>query len=117
MRVILRRAPLTPEVSIARFGDVEVDFDKRCVTRAGIEVHLTVKDYALLRLLFRHRGKVVTHRQILQDVWGPLHGSDRHYLRVQIFNLRRKLAHPAASPCFVKTEPGIGYRFISECDP
>ena len=70
VRVLLRRALPASEVSIVNFGDIEVDFAKRTVTRAGADLHLTVKEYALLRLLLQHRGKVVTHRQLLRDVWG-----------------------------------------------
>jgi len=111
MRVLLRRAQPAGEVSIARFGDVEVDFAKRAVTKAGAEVHLTVKEYALLRLLLLHRGKVITHRQLLRDVWGPGHEEDTHYLRVHMANLRKKLETSASQPSFLKTESGIGYRF------
>lgn len=112
VRVLLRRTQPAGEVSIARFGDVEVDFTKRTVTRAGKDLHLTVKEYALLRLLLQHRGKVVTHRQLLRDVWGPGHEEDTHYLRVHMANLRKKLEPVADAPRFVKTESGIGYRFI-----
>ena len=94
------------------FGDVEVDFTKRTVTRAGADLHLTVKEYALLRLLLQHRGKVVTHRQLLREVWGPGHEEDTHYLRVHMANLRKKLASSAGSTRFLKTESGIGYRLI-----
>src|SRR5476651_2037131 len=108
MRVLLRRTQPAGEVSIARFGDVEVDFAKRAVTRAGADLHLTVKEYALLRLLLQHRGKVVTHRQLLRDVWGPGHEEDTHYLRVHIANLRKRLESSAAQPDFLETESGIG---------
>ena len=112
IRVLLRRTQPAGEVSIARFGDIEVDFTKRTVTRAGADLHLTVKEYALLRLLLQHRGKVVTHRQLLRDVWGPGHEDDTHYLRVHMANLRKKLEPTAAAPRFLKTESGIGYRFV-----
>ena len=112
LRVLLRRAQPVGEVSIASFGDIEVDFAKRSVTRAGAEVHLTAKEYALLRLLLQHRGKVVTHRQLLRDVWGPQHENDTHYLRVHMANLRKKIEPSAGSPSYVKTESGIGYRLV-----
>jgi two-component system, OmpR family, KDP operon response regulator KdpE len=112
MRVLLRRAQPTTEVTIVRFGDVEVDFAKRSVTKAGVDAHLTVKEYALLRLLLQHRGKVLTHRQLLRDVWGPSHEADTHYLRVHMANLRKKLESTAGSPAFLKTDSGIGYRFM-----
>ena len=114
VRVLLRRQQPAGEVSIARFGDIEVDFAKRAVTRAGADLHLTVKEYALLRLLLQHRGKVVTHRQLLRDVWGPGHEEDTHYLRVHMANLRKKLEPSATAPRFLKTESGIGYRFVDQ---
>lgn len=114
MRVLLRRAQPAAEVSIVRFGDIEVDFTKRTVTRDGADLHLTVKEYALLRLLLQHRGKVVTHHQLLRDVWGPGHENDTHYLRVHMANLRKKIEPSANHPAFLKTESGIGYRFAAE---
>jgi two-component system KDP operon response regulator KdpE len=114
MRVLLRRAQPAAEVSIVRFGDIEVDFTKRTVTRDGADLHLTVKEYALLRLLLQHRGKVVTHHQLLRDVWGPGHENDMHYLRVHMANLRKKIEPSANHPAFLKTESGIGYRFAAE---
>ena len=114
MRVLLRRAQPAAEVSIVRFGDIEVDFTNRTVTRAGTDLHLTVKEYALLRLLLQHRGKVVTHHQLLRDVWGPGHENDMHYLRVHMANLRKKIEPSANQPAFLKTESGIGYRFAAE---
>ena len=114
VRVLLRRALPASEVSIVNFGDIEVDFAKRTVTRAGADLHLTVKEYALLRLLLQHRGKVVTHRQLLRDVWGPGHDEDTHYLRVHMANLRRKLDPAGVNPAYLKTESGIGYRFAAE---
>ena len=111
VRVLLRRAQPAGEVSIATFGDVQVDFTRRTVTKAGTEIHLTVKEYALLRLLLQHRGKVITHRQLLRDVWGPGHEEDTHYLRVHMANLRKKIEASAEQPAFLKTESGIGYRF------
>lgn len=114
MRVLLRRAQPAAEVSIVRFGDIEVDFAKRTVTRDGVDLHLTVKEYALLRLLLQHRGKVVTHHQLLRDVWGPGHENDTHYLRVHMANLRKKIEPSANHPALLKTESGIGYRFAAE---
>ena len=112
MRVLLRRAQPAGEVSIACFGDVEVDFTKRTVTRTGTDLHLTGKEYALLRLLLQHRGKVVTHRQLLRDVWGPGHEEDTHYLRVHMTHLRQKLEIAPHQPRHLKTEAGIGYRLV-----
>lgn len=113
LRVLLRRSVPGSEPSIVQFGDIEVDFTKRSVTRAGVDLHLTVKEYALLRLLLQHRGKVVTHRQLLRDVWGPGHDDDLHYLRVHMANLRKKIEVAPGEPAFLKTESGIGYRFTA----
>jgi len=113
MRVLLRRAQPASELSVVRFADVEVDFAKRTVTKDGTDLHLTAKEYALLRLLLQHRGKVVTHRQLLRDLWGPTHEQDTHYLRVHMANLRKKLETTPDQPAFLKTESGIGYRFAA----
>src|SRR5471032_2912479 len=91
VRVLLRRAQPASEVSVVHFGDVEVDFTRRAVSRAGAEVRLTAKEYALLRLLLQHRGKVLTHRQILRELWGPKAEEQTHYLRVYMAHLRQKL--------------------------
>lgn len=111
IRVLLRRAQPAAEPSIAQFGDVQVDFTRRTVTRGDVAIHLTTKEYALLRLLLQHRGKVLTHRQLLRDVWGPAHESDTHYLRVHMANLRKKVEVTPDQPQFLRTESGIGYRF------
>jgi len=111
IRVLLRRAQPAAEPSIAQFGDVEVDFTKRSVTRGHETIHVTAKEYALLRLLLQHRGKVLTHRQLLRDVWGPAHETDTHYLRVHMANLRKKVEAKPEQPQFLKTESGVGYRF------
>jgi len=111
LRVLLRRVQPATELSVVRFGDIEVDFTKRTVTRAGADLHLTAKEYALLRELLQHRGKVVTHRQLLRDIWGPGHEEDTHYLRVHMANLRKKVEASPEQPTFLKTESGIGYRF------
>lgn len=114
LRVLLRRVLPAGGNSVAHFGNVEVDFTKRKVTRAGTEVHLTVKEYALLRLLLQHRGKVVTHRQILRELWGSSHEEDTHYLRVHMVALRKKVEPVPQYPQFLKTESGIGYRFTDD---
>ena len=111
IRVLLRRVQPAAEPSIAQFGDVAVDFTKRSVTRGGDTIHVTAKEYALLRLLLQHRGRVLTHRQLLRDVWGPAHETDTHYLRVHMANLRKKIEAAPDQPRFLKTESGVGYRF------
>ena len=89
---------------------VVMDFDKRLVTRDGVPIKLTPKEYDLLAILFRNAGRVVTHRQILSAVWGPAHAEDTQYLRVFIGQLRAKIERDPTSPKIVKTEPGVGYR-------
>jgi len=102
-----------PEEEISRFksGDLIVDVTARVVTRAGHEVKLTATEYALLRLFVRHAGRVLTHRQILREIWGPKSEEHRQYLRVYVTHLRQKIERDPAAPELVKTEPGIGYRF------
>ena len=91
-------------------GDLKVDLTARRVMLQGEPVKLTAKEYALLRLFILHAGKVLTHRQILREVWGAGHENDTQYLRVYLMRLREKLElNPAAAPLFL-TEPGVGYR-------
>ena len=91
-------------------GDRSIDLDRRLVTRAGAEVHLTPKEFALLATLARHGGRVLTHSALLRDVWGEAHVHDIEYLRVTIRALRRKLEDDPAAPTFIRNEPGVGYR-------
>ena len=112
LRVMLRRSHASSEPSIIRFGEIEVDLASRTVRRAGEEVRLTVKEYGLLRLLALHRGKVVTHRQILRELWGPNAEESTHYLRVQMTHLRQKLEKSPHAPQHLKTDAGIGYRLV-----
>jgi two-component system KDP operon response regulator KdpE len=110
MRAALRHVSAGEEESVFKSGDLLVDLANRRVTRRGEEVKLTATEYSLLRLFVRHAGKVLTHQQILREVWGPGHDERTHYLRVYMAHLREKLENnPARPPLFV-TEPGIGYR-------
>jgi two-component system KDP operon response regulator KdpE len=111
LRAMLRRVQTHEEESGASFGDVEIDFARRVVTKAGAPVKLTPKEYGLLRLLVLHRGKVITHRQILRELWGPKAEEQTQYLRVYMTHLRQKLESDANQPKFFRTESGIGYRF------
>lgn len=113
LRVMLRRAASGAEPAILRFGEIEFDRAARIVRRAGAEVHLTAKEYALFALLAQHRGKVVTHREILRDLWGPNAEDNTHYLRVHMTHLRQKLEADPNRPTLLKTESGIGYRLIA----
>jgi two-component system KDP operon response regulator KdpE len=95
-------------------GDLSVDLVRRIVKRAGAEVKLSPKEYDLLRLLVVNAGKVLTHRHLLAEIWGPAHTEDAQYLRVFIRNLRQKLEADPARPALILTEPGVGYRLQSE---
>ena len=97
-----------------RFGGVEVDLDKRMVKVEGQEVHLTPNEYKLLQVLIKHAGKVLTQRQLLNEVWGPHHTEQAQYLRVYVAQLRRKLETDPARPKHLQTEPGVGYRLVVE---
>lgn len=114
LRAMLRRVQSTEEESNALFGDIEVDFSRRVVTKAGAPVKLTPKEYALVRLLLLHRGKVLTHRQILRELWGPKAEEQTHYLRVYMAHLRQKLEDEPNQPRYLKTEAGIGYRLVEK---
>ncbi len=114
LRAMLRRVQTQEEASGVSFGDVEIDFARRVVTKAGAAVKLTPKEYGLLRLLVLHRGKVITHRQILRELWGPKAEEQTQYLRVYMTHLRQKLENDPNQPKFFRTESGIGYRFSED---
>jgi two-component system KDP operon response regulator KdpE len=114
LRVAQRHALPAPDVAVFRSGAVEVDLTARVVKVKGNEVKLTATEYALLRLLVRHAGKVLTHRQLLREVWGPNYVEQSHYLRVYIAHLREKLERHSAQPELIVTEPGVGYRLIEK---
>ena len=114
LRVARRRASAAPANAVFRSGALEVDLSRRVVTVQGKEVRLTATEYSLLRLFVQHAGKVLTHRQILREIWGPTHVEHTHYLRVYLAHLREKLeANPAQPELFI-TEPGIGYRLVEK---
>ncbi len=111
LRVLLRRkGDAAPEPRIEHDGLV-LDLAHRRVRLDGNPVKLTRKEFDLLAFLARHRGRVLTHRQLLTEVWGPAHVADTHYLRVFMAQLRGKLGDDPAAPRFLVTEPGVGYRF------
>ena len=91
-----------------------IDMARRIVQRDGQALKLTPKEYDLLALLARHAGRVVTHKTLLTSVWGPAHGEDMHYLRVFIGQLRSKVERAPADPKIIRTEPGVGYRFVAD---
>jgi two-component system KDP operon response regulator KdpE len=111
VRVLLRRAGAgEPEAARIASGPLCVDFAYRRVTLDDVEVALTRKEYAVLAMLARHIGRVVTQQQLLKDIWGPTHVEDSHYLRVVVGHLRQKLGDDPAAPRFIVTEAGVGYR-------
>lgn len=112
VRAQMRRRTQVSEESEIRFGDVRVDLARRAVTRAGEAVSLTPVEYRLLTLMLQHAGKVLTHRQLLQEVWGPGHADRSHYVRLYVGYLRKKLETNPARPEHIVTETGVGYRFV-----
>jgi two-component system, OmpR family, KDP operon response regulator KdpE len=113
LRVALRRSTKTEEAAVVHAKNLVVDLATRRVTVSGKEVKLSKIEYDLLRQLARHAGKVLTHRQILNEVWGAGHENDTHYLRVYIAHLREKLETNPESPELILTELGVGYRFLA----
>ena len=97
---------------VFRFGSVEIDRAARVVRRAGAEVHLTPTEYRLLGVLAANAGRVLTHRQLLREVWGPSHAGQNHYLRVYMGHLRNKLEADPAQPAHLLTETAVGYRLL-----
>lgn len=113
LRTALRHGLQTQgETPVFRSGHLAVDLVHRRVSLEGQEVKLTPKEYEVLRHLVRHAGKVITHQQLLREVWGPAHTEDVQYLRVLMRQLRTKLEPDPASPQFLLTEPGVGYRLV-----
>lgn len=113
MRVALRhRASETTrgEDKVLVFGEIAIDRARRLVTRGEAELHLTPTEYRMLVLLAEHAGKVLTHRQILKEIWGPTYASQTHYVRVHMAELRKKIEVDPSRPKLVVTEPGVGYR-------
>ncbi len=113
LRAAQRKTRPPEEVSVFKSGDLIVDLTAHVVTRANKEVKLTATEYALLRLFVKHPGRVLTHRYILREIWGPKSEEHRQYLRVYVTHLRQKIESDPASPRLIKTESGIGYRFHS----
>lgn len=114
VRALLRRQGKSSEGSpVVSFGDIQVDLSKRVVTRSGEPVHLTQIEYRLLALLMANPGKVLTHRHLLREVWGPSFIESNHYLRIYVGHLRQKLETDTAQPKYILTETGVGYRFQS----
>jgi len=111
LRTAQRKTRPKEEVSVFKSGDLIVDLTARVVTRGGHQIKLTATEYALLRLFIRHPGRVLTHRYILREIWGPKSEEHRQYLRVYVTHLRQKIEADPTKPRLIKTESGIGYRF------
>ena len=114
IRALLRRAAHGGTSPLVALGDIRVDMVKRQVMRGKDEIRLTPIEYRLLVQLIANVGRVVTHRQLLKEVWGPNHVDDTHYLRVYMAGLRRKLESDPNRPRYIRTEPGVGYRLIDQ---
>lgn len=93
---------------------LHIDTVRRLITRDGAPIHLTPKEYDLVLMLARHAGRVVTHRALLTSVWGPAHADDLHYLRVFVGQVRGKIERDPSAPAIIRTEPGVGYRFVGD---
>jgi two-component system KDP operon response regulator KdpE len=109
MRVALRKQPSAANEPVFQFGGLTVDFSRRLVMVQDKEIQLTPTEYDLLKVLVTHAGKVITHHQLLRQVWGDGY-DDMHILRVNISNLRGKIEPDASRPTYIHTEPGVGYR-------
>jgi DNA-binding winged helix-turn-helix (wHTH) protein len=98
--------------AVVEIGDLTIDLPRRRVRLAGVEVRLSRKEFAILRLLAQHAGRIVTHQHLLREVWGPAHEKETHYLRIYIGHLRQKLGDDPADPRYISNEPGVGYRLL-----
>jgi two-component system KDP operon response regulator KdpE len=115
LRTALRhRHPKEADSSVLEIGDLQIDLASRVVQRSGQPIHLTPLEYKLLVLLMRNAGKVLTHRYLLREVWGPHDTRETHYLRVFVATLRRKIETDPAQPRYILTEQSVGYRFAAE---
>lgn len=114
LRALLRNRPGEVE-ALPRYDDdrLHIDLAQREVSLDGQVLSLTRKEYAVLAMLLRHSGRVVTQQQLLRELWGPTHVEDTHYLRIVIGKLRQKLGDDPTTPRWLKTEPGVGYRFLA----
>ena len=110
LHAVMRRAGAGADEPAIEVDGLEIDLAARAVRRDGAEVHLTPIEYDLLRTLVRNRGRLLTHRALLTEVWGPQYADDTQVLRTHIANLRRKI-EPEGGPRHIRTEPGVGYRF------
>lgn len=112
LRAALRRGPSAVEEAVVSTDSFTVDLSAKTVTRHGEAVHLTRTEWGVLELLARHRGKLVSQKELLQSVWGPKHERETHYLRIYLGQLRQKLEDDPAHPRHLLTETGMGYRLV-----
>jgi two-component system KDP operon response regulator KdpE len=110
LRAVLRRVSDTTTEPAIEVGDLVIDLADRRVRRGDEHIHVTPIEFDLLRVLAQNRGRLVTHRQLLQEVWGPAYAEETHYLRVHVAHIRSKLEVDPSRPRYVITEPGVGYR-------
>jgi two-component system, OmpR family, KDP operon response regulator KdpE len=110
LRAVLRRSGDGGSNPVIEVGELVLDLTDRSVSRGGEPIHLTRIEFELLRVLAQHHGRLVTHRQLLQEVWGPEYGAETHYLRVHVAHIRSKLEPDPSRPTYLITEPGVGYR-------
>jgi two-component system, OmpR family, KDP operon response regulator KdpE len=115
MRAVLRRAATNhAERSLLRFDGLEIDLARHLVVLEGERLHLTPTEYRLLEVMATSSGRLMTHRMLLEEVWGPGYGTESNYLRLYVRQLRQKLADDPAHPKWITTEPGLGYRWLPE---
>jgi two-component system, OmpR family, KDP operon response regulator KdpE len=112
LRAVLRRSGPAGE-PVLHIGELTIDLDARSVLRNGQSISLTPHEFALLRLFAQHEGKLLTHRTILREVWGPAYQTESHYLHVYVSQLRRKIEPDRTRPRYLLTEPGAGYRLVN----
>ena len=112
LHAVMRRAGAAVDEPTIAVDGLEVDLAARTVRREGAEVHLTPTEYELLRTLVRNRGRLLTHRMLLTEVWGPQYADDTRVLRTHVANLRRKI-EPEGARRYIRTDPGVGYRFAA----
>jgi two-component system, OmpR family, KDP operon response regulator KdpE len=119
IRAAMRRMPASGDAGPHVFvdGELEIDFDARRVTRGGTTVRLTPKEFDLLKFLVDHPNRAITHRKLLQTVWGPDYGDEVEYLRVVVNQLRKKIEAVPSKPKYLLTEPWVGYRFATQEEP
>ncbi len=114
IRAALRHAARPPSGQPVALGLVKVDLERRRALRDGVEIHLTPIEFRLLACLAKHLGMVVTHRELLTEVWGPAHAGQTHYLRIYLKQLRDKLEADPVRPKYLITETGVGYRLLAD---